>query len=291
MFPAAARRCPSSEWLRSFALKSSSCAAGRAEHRLQCIIVSRLYQDPARARNPCQDAEDADDHMDYFTHIHPLRMFIHFFTPGIFLYPFLCSAHITSPHPLLSFNPLPLFPRRFHSLGFPEIIPEPPGTSRCCAARSRRLSDDVYRRTVDEIILDQVPTNWLVAGGWIRHDARPREWLEAPSSIATAAASPPARAFLFVHAHTVSSSFLPARFFKTRLVHAEADGDDHLIVVPYLAAVYVRRHTGIKRPRLLLDIPPAWLGCSSSSISHTLGIVHLCRMFRSPFKRCVSLGA
>ncbi len=154
MFPAAARRCPSSERLRSFALKSSSCAAGRAEHRLQCIIVSRLYQDPARARNPCQDAEDADDHMDYFTHIHPLRMFIHFFTPGIFLYPFLCSAHITSPHPLLSFNPLSLFPRRFHSLGFPEIIPEPPGTSRCCAARSRRLSDDVYRRTVDEIILD-----------------------------------------------------------------------------------------------------------------------------------------
>ncbi|KAH9897950.1 hypothetical protein C8Q73DRAFT_378792 [Cubamyces lactineus] len=205
----------------------------------RCIIVSRLYQDPhTRLVFPCLEAADADDHTDYriayslysflFTLLHPAL--------SSFSYPShtLSSCTLSSPPP-----------GGAYATGMSKVDTELPGTSRSCAARSRlplRVACTGEQRS-------RKSSTWRPRIGSQqerRHDTTQdrRMWLEARASIVTHAVSPPARTSCFSHPHgTVVCRSYPARPSLSRLAHAVADGDDHLTVVPCLAAAHVRADT------------------------------------------------
>ncbi|KAI0334489.1 hypothetical protein GY45DRAFT_42432 [Cubamyces sp. BRFM 1775] len=126
-----------------------------------------------------------------------------------------------------------------------KVDTELPGTSRSCAARSRRplwvacTGEQRSRRS----------STWRPRIGSQqerRHDTTQdrRMWLEARASTVTHAVSPPARTSCFSHPHgIVVCRPYPARPSLPRLAHAVADGDDHLAVVPCLAAAHVHADT------------------------------------------------
>ncbi|RPD82103.1 hypothetical protein L226DRAFT_16275 [Lentinus tigrinus ALCF2SS1-7] len=206
-----------------------------------CITtVSR----PTR-RIPCLDAEDAHHDHGHYHAYSPLPIFIHFITRHSYFPYFALPSHHNPPHPILRSALLPP-PRRLHFPGHSDVSTELPETSRCCAARPRRRHlDDVRRRTVDEHTLEHGAYGAACSRRCrTRHDTRPQVWLETSTSRETSFASPPARAFLFLRTHTVLSFVLPSRSpSQSRLAHAAADGDDHLVVVTCLAAAYVRADT------------------------------------------------
>ena len=143
-----------------------------------------------------------------------LRMFIHFITPGTFSPSYAPHPRTISPIPRTSFPPRPL------SLVIPcsGMAPSTPRIPRtvsllCCAVASspRRCTGEQQTSSTST----SAAKDRLVAGGH-RHDTTQdrRTRLEAATSRAACAASPPTRAFLFLHLLGIRrTSTLPSSSF------------------------------------------------------------------------------
>ncbi len=210
---------------------------------------------------PCQDAEDADDYGLPHAYSH-LRIFIHFFTRHSY-FPYLASPRIPtlrspSSAPLLSpFCGDPTSPGRATSprasrnVSLLRCADTPSPLRRCVPENSRRTHP--RHGTYGTACSRRYRT---------RHDTRPQVWLEASASLVMSSASSTCARFLVPRTYTVLSFVHPSRSLsQSRLAHAAADGDDHLIVVTCLAVAYVRA-----------DTPASWMFVSFST-SPPLGSV------------------
>lgn len=209
---------------------------------------------------------EADDHTDY--HTFP---FTHFYSLHY-------TRHFSSPR-----SPIPLFPLVptfgwCSCYGSSKVAPELPGTLRSCAARSRRPSrtactGEQQTRTPSTM----APTDRLEAGASTRHDTRPAGPDLRRARPQRRALPRPLRALLVFHTHTVLSYVDPSRSpSQSRLVHAAADGDDHLTVVPCLAAAYVYADTPASKPSSALSSFPFPLGSATSLLPSATAPPHLC---------------
>ncbi|TFK94947.1 hypothetical protein K466DRAFT_724 [Polyporus arcularius HHB13444] len=218
---------------------------------------------------PCQDAEDADDYGLPHAYSH-LRIFIHFFTRHSY-FPYLAPPRIPtlrspSSAPLLSpFCGDPTSPGRATSprasrnVSLLRCADTPSPLRRCVPENSRRTHP--RHGTYGTACSRRYRT---------RHDTRPQVWLEASASLVMSSASPTCARFLVPRTYTVLSFVHPSRSLsQSRLAHAAADGDDHLVVVTCLAVAYVRA-----------DTPASWMFVSFST-SPPLGSV-LAHTPRSP---------